>query len=136
MKRYLLLLVALACTGAVAQERTIWACQMVDGVIMDWEAGRWTATHLRQPPLLLTIDGANSSMKEGDRERSLQCSILDDFYVGSRTTCISSSAATYIVIDNLTGDMGRSFLSGAISPADSDGRKDSVTAQIYNCTKF
>ena len=41
MKKSLLLLAALACTGAVAQEKQVWACQLVEGAMLRWEDGDW-----------------------------------------------------------------------------------------------
>ena len=75
MKTSLLLLAALACTGAIAQEKQVWACQQVEGTLLNWEDGSWKQ-YLKTPvPLLLTMDGANSKYKEGEFEYPLLCSI-------------------------------------------------------------
>jgi hypothetical protein len=126
MKKSLLLLAALACSGAVAQEKEIWACQQVEGTMLFWENSSWTQLLINPKPLLLTIDGKNSSYKMGDNENELDCS----FY--GVTSCVSS--ATHLLIDKATGRMGLSHLLGALMS--SSERRDSVSAEIYICTKF
>ena len=41
MKKTLLLAAALACSGAVAQEKQVWACQQTEGTMLNWEGGAW-----------------------------------------------------------------------------------------------
>ena len=96
---------------------------------MDWESGSWAIYRVNAQPLLLTIDGKYSSFKRGDDDNGLECSALD--LIGtSRTACASITGGYYILIDNDTGKMGFSFLSGALN------NRDSVFASAYNCTKF
>jgi hypothetical protein len=128
MKKTLLLAAALACSGAVAQEKEIWACQQQESAMLGWRSNGWELLLVTPKPLLLTINGASSSYKEGDSEFRIQCSPLE--YFEERTTCIDSSGGNYFLLDPETGKMGRSRLSGAINNA------YSVAAQIYNCTKF
>ena len=128
MNKSLLLLAALACTGAIAQEKEIWACQQLEGTMLYWEDGSWEQYTVTPEPLLLTVNGANSSVKKGDDGVRLQCSPLESFE--ERISCISSSGGEYFLLDPETGKMGKSRLSGAINKA------YSVSAQIYNCTKF
>jgi hypothetical protein len=129
MKKSLLLLAALACSGAVAQEKEIWACQQVEGTMLFWENSSWTQLLINPKPLLLTIDGKNSSYKMGDFETGLDCSLA-----GAFTSCITGIPAGHIFMDTATGRMGISNLYGAI--LSSSENRDSVFAQIYNCTKF
>ena len=128
MKKTLLLLAALACTGAIAQEKEIWACQQLEGTMLRWGSNGWEQYRVTPEPLLLTVNGANSSVKRGDSEIRLQCSPLESFE--ERTSCVTSIGGDYFLLDPETGKMGKSRLSGAINNA------YSVTAQIYNCTKF
>ena len=41
MKKSLLLAAALACSGVVAQEKEIWACQQTEGTMLLWENSSW-----------------------------------------------------------------------------------------------
>ena len=128
MKKSLLLLAALACTGAIAQEKEIWACQQLESTMLSWGSNGWEQYVVTPEPLLLTVNGANSSYKTGNDELRLQCSPLESFE--KRTSCISSTSGDHLLLDPETGKMGKSRLYGAINNA------YSVTAQIYNCTKF
>ena len=129
MKKTLLLAAALACSGAVAQEKEIWACQQTEGTMLNWEGGAWRQLLTNPRPLLLTIDGENSSYKEGDIERGLDCSLA-----GAFTSCLNGLSSTHLLMDTNTGRMGVSHLYGVIMS--SSDRRDSIMAQIYNCTKF
>ena len=119
--------------GAIAQEKQIWACQQEAGTILhyDWEDDRWKSRGVSNNLLLLTIDGASSSYKIGDREMALVCS--EEFEVlvrSSVTSCANNVGAEQILLDSNSGRMGMSYLFGALI------RLDDVAAQIYNCTKF
>ena len=137
MKKTLLLAAALVCSGAVAQEKEIWACQQTEGTMLNWEGGAWRQSGINPRPLLLTIDGENSSYKEGDYEFSIDCSkrILSSALTSGVTiSCLGSLSSLHIYLLTDTGKMGMSNLYGAISS--SSVRRDSVSARIYNCTKF
>lgn len=127
MKKTLLLAAALACSGAVAQEKEVWACLQELGTGLFWEGGAWRQKGITPTPLLLTIDGKNSSYKEGDYERAIDCSLDLGF-----ASCLR--LGTYLFMDTNTGKMGISHLLGVLGST-SDGR-DTVAAQIFNCTKF
>lgn len=131
MKKSLLLLVALACTGAVAQEKEIWACQQVEGTLLNWEGGSWKQYLKVAEPLLLTIDGANSNSKQGETESSLDCSIVSPAF--PKVSCLSRSRTLAAIFDPETGKLGVSMLMGAVMTGNI---RDSVTAEIYSCTKF
>ena len=113
--------------GSTAQEKEIWACQQDEGLMMQWEDDSWSAYRVKAQPMLLTIDGPNSSFKRGDDDNGLKCSGL---LLVPRTACTSIEGAYYILIDHLSGEMGFSFLGGAID------RTDSLFSSAYNCTKF
>ena len=137
MKKSLLLAAALACSGAVAQEKEIWACQQTEGTALTWISSSWRQMNIISEPLLLTIDGENSSYKVGDYEQSLDCSkgILSNALTsGVTTSCLGSLTSLHIYLLTDTGKMGMSDLYGAISS--SSVRRDTVSAKIYNCTKF
>ena len=128
MKKSLLLAAALACSGAVAQEKEIWACQQTAGTMLNWEGSSWRQRDIIPAPILLTIDGKNSSYKEGDTEKKLDCSLV------GRTSCLNNFSSEHIFMDKDTGRMGISTLFGVLSS--SSEYRDSVAARIYNCTKF
>jgi len=130
MKRSLLLLVALACTGAVAQEKQVWACQQEEGTMLNYRNGRWEQSLIVPEALLLTIDGANSRVKEGEAERRLSCSKVDFW---PEISCLTSIKDKHYYFSPDTGRLGVSSLIGATLTGD---RRDSVSAKIYNCTKF
>ena len=126
MKKSLLLLAALACTGAVAQEKEIWACQTEAGTQLLWEDGRWNSYRVTDNQLLLTLDGANSTYKIGSNTSELTCT--DVF---GKISCFGTyTGSQNIFFDPDSGRMGMSYLFGAVI------RADSVAAQVYNCTKF
>ena len=107
MKKSLLLLAALACSGAVAQEKEIWACQQTEGTMLNWEDGAWRQRAISPSPILLTIDGKNSSYKMGDNENELDCS-EKDILITSVTSCLDNLLSQHILMDTATGNMGMS----------------------------
>jgi hypothetical protein len=133
MKKTLLLAAALACSGVVAQEKEIWACQQEVGTGLFWEGGTWRQKGIIPTPLLLTIDGKNSSYKEGDREVAVDCS-EKDILLASVISCLDNFSSEHIFMDKDTGRMGMSALYGVRSS--SSEYRDSVAARIFNCTKF
>lgn len=133
MKKTLLLAATLACSGAVAQEKQIWACQQTEGTMLMWENSSWRQSGIIPSPSLLTIDGENSSYKQGDNDYFLDCSEVSSLS-GSKFSCLDYTSSMHILMDTDTGKMGESSLYGALMS--SSERRDSVSAEIYNCTKF
>lgn len=133
MKKYLLLLVALACTGAIAQEKEIWACQLTKGALLAWEDNSSWEIYRQSSAnsnVLLTVDGVNSRLKITGEDFAMTC--LD--VALDRVTCYEAILGTeYIILDRTTGKAGRSFLAGAVQSGSS---RDSVSAAAYDCTKF
>ena len=131
MKKSLLLLAALACTGAIAQEKQIWACQQQASAALEWENGSWKRYGVNPIPLLLTIDGANSSYKMGEYEFALRCEEIEfEPYI----SCIATGTGSqHFYLDPNNGKLGTSLLFGAINTG---VIRDTVGVQIYNCTKF
>ena len=134
MKKSLLLLVALACTGAIAQEKQIWACQLSEGALLAWEDNSSWEIYKLSPDdsnLLLTIDGANSRIKMGgDTEFSAICSVVGN----NRVSCYEDTLGSeYVLLDQTTGAAGHAYMYGAVS---SGSVKDSINIAAYNCTKF
>ena len=130
MKKTLLLAAALACSGAVAQEKEIWACQQEEGTLLDWEDGRWKQYLKTLQPLLLTLDGDIAIVKEGDKENRLSCSKHERL---QNISCLNSIMSMHLYFSTDTARLGKSNLFGATSTGD---RRDSVSVSTYNCTKF
>ena len=66
MKKTFLLTAALACSGAVAQEKQVWACQFLDSTALKWADGNYETGTMRSSNLLLTVDGDKSEVKSSD----------------------------------------------------------------------
>ena len=130
MKKTLLLAAALACTGAIAQEKEIWACQQVEGTMLDWEGGSWKQYLKALQPLLLTLGEDIAYVKQGDVETTLSCSKHERL---QNISCLNSIMSMHLYFSTDTARLGKSNLFGATSTGD---RRDSVSAEIYNCTKF
>lgn len=129
MRKLITLALILLSPMVVAQEKQIWACQQVEGTLLDWEDGRWKMFGVSPMPLLLTIDGAYSSFKKGDIDVGLACNTTSMMTV----SCLDNGQAYHLYFDPSTGKLGYSFLAGALQTGD---QRDSVSASIYNCTKF
>ena len=109
---------------SIAQEKEIWACQQIEGTGLSWENSSWRQRGINPTPLLLTIDGKNSSYKEGDYEYSIDCSkgILSSALTsGVTTSCLGSLSSLHIYLLTDTGKMGMSNLYGAISSSSAEG---------------
>ena len=65
MKKSLLLAVAYACSGAVAQEKQVWACQMEAGSQLSWRDGGWNLRGVSPRTILFTINTGNTAVPLG-----------------------------------------------------------------------
>ena len=133
MKKTLLLAAALACSGAVAQEKEIWACQGIfDGATgFSWENGKWVNTLFNESNILVTIDGSNSVIKEDGSDFPYECRATSSI-VGALVSC--SSKYGFFLLNSESGHAGWSNLFGAAMP--DRERRDSVTTALFECTKF
>jgi hypothetical protein len=94
-----------------------------------WENSSWRQIAISAGPILLTIDGENSSYKIMDGETGLSCSPADAF-----TSCLTEFPVEHILMDTATGRMGISGLFGALRTKTES--RNFVSTQVYNCTKF
>ena len=131
MKKLTTLILLLLSPLVIAQEKEIWACQQIAGTMLKWEGSSWKSTGLAGIPLLLTLDGENSSFKMGDRVVRLTCSTTR-----GRLSCLNVIKSAHILMDLNSGRMGMSSLFGAVMAAEEDSYKDSIDAEAFNCTKF
>lgn len=132
MKKTLLIAAALACSGAVAQEKQVWACQMEKSTMLRWEDNGWKNYAVKPYNILLTLNADNTGSIDpsNGNEFSLECS---ETYL-DRISCLDKSKFSHFLFSPDTGKLGISGLIGATL----DGReyRDSVTAEVYNCTQF
>jgi|TARA_B110000263_G_C14932163_1_gene339732 hypothetical protein len=129
MKKSLLLAAALACSGVVAQEKQIWACQQVAGTQLIWEDGAWRQVGVEPTSILLRLGGKYSSYRMSEEERLLDCSEA----LSGKVSCLDSLSSKLIYIDPTSGKMGRSTLFGAAEAGDS---RSALATEVYNCAKL
>ena len=129
MKKSLLLAAALACSGVVAQEKQIWACQQVAGTQLIWEDGAWRQVGVEPTSILLRLGGKYSSYRMSEEERLLDCSEA----LSGKVSCLDSLSSKLIYIDPTSGKMGRSTLFGA---AEAGNSRSALATEVYNCAKL
>lgn len=132
MKKTLLLAAALACSGTVAQEKEIWACQEVQSNGMDWINGRWQGGQFQKSQLLFTLNGINSTLKLPELPKPVDLSCLYDITDGY-WFCSDPFLARSFIINQGSGSAGYSALFGAVSSAQD---KSSIYVSALQCTKF
>jgi hypothetical protein len=129
MKKSLLLAAALACSGVVAQEKQIWACQQVAGTQLIWEDGAWRQVGVEPTSILLRLGGKYSSYRMSEEERLLDCSEA----LNGKVSCLDSLSSELIYIDPTSGKMGRSTLFGA---AEAGNSRSALATDAYSCAKL
>lgn len=132
MKKTLLLAAALACSGAVAQEKQVWACQMESSIMLFWENNEWNPLTITPYNILLTLNADNTGSVDESRDTptfSIDCSAS----YGSKFSCLDINEHDHFLLDPSTGKLGVSSLLGATMTG---GYRDSVSAKVFNCTKF
>ena len=134
MKKTLLLAAALACSGAVAQEKEVWACQGIfDGKTgFSWKNGKWVDSLFNERNILVTIDGSNSVIKDDGTDFRYECTATSSVVRGALVSCRDGSS--FFLLNSESGHAGWSNLFGAAKP--DRERRDSVTTALFECTKF
>jgi hypothetical protein len=133
MKKYLLLLVALACTGAIAQEKQVWACQTVENTMLMWENSSWRQAGIIPSNILITINADNTgSAKRSTEDYSTNLTCTSP-RLGSYYSCLGPALLEHYLFSPDEGKLGISSLYGAIMTS---AERDTVSAEIFNCTKF
>tara|TARA_R110002074_G_C12431025_1_gene656843 strand:+ start:767 stop:1168 length:402 start_codon:yes stop_codon:yes gene_type:complete len=133
MKKTLLLAAALACSGAVAQEKEIWACQQIEGTMLFWENSSWRQTGIIPDNILITINADNTGSAKRSSEDYSNNLTCTSPRVGSHYSCLDSALLTHYLFSPDEGKLGISSLYGAIMTS---AERDTVSAEIFNCTKF
>ncbi len=130
MKKLTTLILLLLSPMVTAQEKEIWACQETEAVGLFWENGEWVKKGVNTANWLLTVDGANSSMKLRGKDFSMECSNHRSAS-GAYYSCTDGNWT--IVLNPATGDAGFSRMLGAIN---SSPFKDFAGVSVAQCTKF
>ena len=133
MKKTLLLVAAIVCSGAVAQEKEVWACQGVDTNGFKWENRKWERIAYAPSKWLLSLDrndgfNVNGSIKTGERNYLLRCRDL------AFLTCTSHDGI-YVSFDRARGAGSVASTLGSAFPY-RDGSRDSIYIEPIQCTKF
>lgn len=128
MKKTLLLAAALACSGAVAQEKEIWACQMEAGTWLRRENSKWEKYEPSPHNVLFTLnaDGVTATAKRSDNDglQKVNCSTT----VSSDVSCLSEQLSVHYFFSPDTGKLAVSYLFLRIG--------NFVSLDVYDCTKF
>ena len=134
MKKVLLLAAALVCSGAVAQEKQVWACQMVKSSMLEWENNRWNAYGVNPYSILFTINADNTgSVKRSTEDNASSLTCTSPRYLESYYSCLTRIPSTHYFFSSDEGKLGVSYLFGAVS---TNAIRDTVSSGIFNCTKF
>ena len=130
MKKTLLLAAALACSGAAAQEKQVWACQMEDGTVLDWENSKWEKYGLSLHNVLFTLnaDGVTATAKRSDGERLQELNCSTSFL--SDVSCHDGTLSLHYFFSPDAGKLAMSSLYGV------KRNGDSVSSAVFDCTKF
>lgn len=133
MKKTLLLAAALACSGAVAQEKQVWACQTVKNTMLMWENSSWRQTGIIPDNILITINADNTGSAKRSTEDYSNNLTCTSPRLGSYYSCLDSALLEHYLFSPDEGKLGISSLYGAIMTS---AERDTVSAEIFNCTKF
>jgi len=135
MKKTLILAVALACSGAVAQEKQVWACQFLDSTALKWIDGNYETGRMFGDNLLLTVDGDKSEAKSSGSESvtPMNCKNAD---FPETVSCLTTTATdSHYYLHKPSGRLGVSDLFGMVM-GDSDRNRSALSVRLYQCTKF
>ena len=146
MKRTLLLAAALACSGAVAQEKEIWACQGVGSQGFIYRSNDWDVALFRNDNITLTLDPV--MIQQYSYAATLK--IVGEKTFDNLLLCKPESKQTYYVeflhcslpegdpsTFSLDMKTGKAIYSNTVSFFDNDLQENaSVTLSTYQCTKF
>jgi|TARA_B110000879_G_scaffold206229_1_gene287881 hypothetical protein len=155
MKKTLLLAAALACSGAVAQDKEVWACQPEASAALFWRDGQWVNRGMIEQNLLLTINADRKLLYDLDNEKFHPLASwektgiakfsekepIEIYCVGLENnrsmSCQDLTLSLHFHFDYRDGDLGVAALGGATDYYSAESPyRDTVHASVYNCTKF
>jgi hypothetical protein len=146
MKKTLLLAAALACSGAVAQEKEIWACQGVESQGFVYRSNDWDAISFINYNLTLTLDPI--TLQSYSYVATLD--IIGKEYGNKTLLCKIEAEQLYYVeflhcnlpeddprTFSLNMKTGKAIFSDTLSFMDNDLQENaSIDLSIFQCTKF
>jgi hypothetical protein len=131
MKKTLLLAAALACSGAVAQEKEVWACQeIIRGEGFVYKDGAWVETTFASLNYLVTIDGSNSKYGHSGKEYNTNCELTP--YADPHFRCSDNTGGTVL----LNPDTKLAVISEGLGGIVMGEYRDTVQIRLLQCTKF
>lgn len=131
MKKTLLLAAALACSGAVAQEKEVWACQeIISGQGFQYKDEAWIKTSFATENYLITVDGRNSKYGSNGQQFSTNCE--DGFYATPHIRCSDMTGGTVLL--NPTTKLA--VISEGLGGLVTGENRDTVQIRLLQCTKF
>lgn len=132
MKKTLLIAAALACSGAVAQEKQVWACQEIEnGQGFSYASGAWKKGNFTALNYLVTIDGKNSEYGHSGTQYPTDCENVTDSPV-PHFKCSDRTGGTVL----LRPDAKLAVISEGLGGISTAETRDSVTIRLFQCTKF
>ena len=131
MNKTLLIAAALACSGAVAQEKQIWACQeIMSGQGFVYKDGAWAATSFARENYLITVDGLNSKYGSNGQQFSTNCE--EGFFATPHIRCSDATGGTVLL--NPTTKLA--VISEGLGGIRTGENRDTVSIRLLQCTKF
>ena len=133
MKKTLLLAAALACSGAVAQEKQVWACQEITkGQGFSYKDGAWVEASFTSLNYLVTIDGSNSKYGHSGKEYTTNCELTPDYAANLHFRCGDNTGGTVL----LNPDTKLAVISEGLGGIIMNANRDTVSIRLLQCTKF
>lgn len=118
----LLLLVASMADG---QEKQIWACQETQSTGLSSQNDVWEKKSFYANNFMLTLNGANSSLRDAGADYPMECSYLASYY-----SC--ASFTKLFILKASTGFAAYSTLGGAVRH---EKGEDSLVVSVLQCVK-
>jgi hypothetical protein len=132
MKKTLLLAAALACSGVVAQEKQVWACQEIEnGQGFSYKNGAWGKSNFATLNYLVTIDGKNSKYGHSGTQYPTDCKDLTDSPT-PHFHCSDTAGGTVL----LRPDAKLAVISEGLGGIMTAETRDTVSIRLLQCTKF
>ena len=131
MNKLFLIAAALACSGAVAQEKQVWACQQIlNGQGFSYENGAWKNSNFSPLNYLVTIDGENSKYGHSGKQFSTNCEYIPN--IDAHFRCNDGTGGTVLLNPNTKLAVISEGLGGLMM----DEYRDTVSIRLFQCSKF
>ena len=145
MKKALLLTAVLTCTGAVAQEKEIWACQGTDTNGFIFRSGSWEKVFYTSQDFTLTLTATSAGLYSytaiinnlaSDNIDVMFCNQQEEQsnFVGFLHCNLPSGDPNNLSLNKITGKAVRSDTLSYFDKVVDEGA--SIYLSLYQCTKF